>query len=233
MCCGVRHRERGVVQPRPAAVGEHDVVRIALALQEHEHQVVGVVGRDELGEPEAEIAVELAGLRHLGRENLEMIDPQRAGAVVLLELHDQPRLHRLGGAEFERRADRVGDVQRAALVRHLDPFRRQAGALEHVLGLVEILLGVDPQADALAGRFAVALLEHDAVVAGLLHAAQIERLVVLVADREAEAVDVEGAAAGEVLHRPDDVARPRGVERRGIGGARNGHGLSLCVRGVS
>ena len=50
------------------------------------------------------------------------------------------------------------DVQRAALMRDLGPFRRQAGLLEKVLGLLQILLGEDAHADALglAARRALA-----------------------------------------------------------------------------
>jgi hypothetical protein len=41
---GSGQTERGVMQPRPDAGREHDVVRVALALQEHEQELVGAVG---------------------------------------------------------------------------------------------------------------------------------------------------------------------------------------------
>ena len=70
--------------------------------------------------------------------------------LVLLEIDDQPRLRRHAGAEFERHADRIGHVQRAPLMRPLDPFRRQPGLVEIGLGLFQILLGEAAHADALA-----------------------------------------------------------------------------------
>ena len=45
--------------------------------------------------------------------------------------------------EFERRADPVGDVQRAALVRHLHPFDRAAVLLEEAEGYLYLGLWDD------------------------------------------------------------------------------------------
>ena len=167
-------------------------------------------------------AIEVAGGLHVGRQNLEMVDPLRAGGPVVLELHDQPRPRFHAGAELERRADRVVDMQRAALMRHLDIGGRQSGALEIALGGVEIVLGVDAQARCARRSAPTRLLEDEAVMAGLLDAAQIERAAVLVADRKAERIAIEGAAAAQVLDGQDDMARPRGVERRRICGTGNG-----------
>ncbi len=55
---GFRNGEGGMMQPRPGARREHDIVRIALALQEHEHRIVAAVGRDIFGQPEAHGHVE-------------------------------------------------------------------------------------------------------------------------------------------------------------------------------
>ena len=66
-------------------------------------------------------------------------------------------------------------------------------------------------ADALAGGLA-ARFEHQAVVAALLQAAQIERAVVFVADHEAERVDVERAAFLQVGDAQHDMARARDRE---------------------
>ena len=123
-----------------------------------------------------------------------MVDPLRAGGPVMLKLHDQtrPRLH--AGAELERRPDRIGDMQRAALMRHIHIGGRQSGALEIALGGREVVLGIDAQADALADGRRRGLLENEALMAGLLDAAQIERPAVLAADRKAERVAIEGAA---------------------------------------
>ena len=108
-------------------------------------------------------------------------------------------------------------------MRHLGPGGRQTGVVEVALGGVEIVLGVDAQAQALAHRRRAASPEHEAVVAGLLDAPQIKRVAVTVTDRKAERVAIERMAAAEVLDGQDDVARPRGVERRRVCGAGNGH----------
>ena len=83
-----------------------------------------------------------------------MIEPLRHRAVVVLERDDEARLHVHGGAELDRRAADVGDMQRAALVRDLDPFRRQARLVEKRLRLLQVLLGEDAHADALGLRLA-------------------------------------------------------------------------------
>src|SRR6266436_2079224 len=50
---GFRDRERGVMEPRPCPGGEDDIVRVALALQEDEQQLLGSIRRDVFREPEA------------------------------------------------------------------------------------------------------------------------------------------------------------------------------------
>ena len=58
---------------------------------------------------------------HMG--NAERLRTQ-AGAAVLLEGDDEPRLHLHGRAELDRSTAWVRHMQRAPLMRHLDPFRR-------------------------------------------------------------------------------------------------------------
>ena len=122
-----------------------------------------------------------------------MIESLRHGAVVVLECDDQARLELHGRAELDRRAARVRYMQGASLVRDLDPLRRQPGLVEEHLGLLQILLGEDAQTDSLGLRLAARAFEDKAVVARLGNAAQIDRVVVLVADDEAEQIDIEGA----------------------------------------
>jgi hypothetical protein len=52
------------------------------------------------------------------------------------------------------------------------------------------------------------------MMVALLDAAQIERIVGLVADQKSQAIDVEGARAGKVAHTELDVAGPHHIERR-------------------
>src|SRR5262245_66657850 len=91
----VRHRESGVMQARTGPAGKHDVMRIALALQEHEHQVVGAVDCDVFRQTETYGGIEVAGALHLRRHDLEMIDAVRTWSLEHLELthHARPRAH--------------------------------------------------------------------------------------------------------------------------------------------
>ena len=86
------------MQARSRIVDEDDVVRIALALQEDGAQIVGPVMDDVFGQAEAHRHVEFASMPHRGGEHLEMVEPLRAGAVELLEIHDAPGLGRHGRA---------------------------------------------------------------------------------------------------------------------------------------
>src|SRR5215467_16134434 len=54
----LRDAKRRVVQPRSGAGCKHDVVRIALSLQEDEYWIVRTVRRDVFRQPEAEAHVE-------------------------------------------------------------------------------------------------------------------------------------------------------------------------------
>ena len=211
------------MQPRAGAGREHDVVRIALALQEHEQRIVGAVRRDVFGEPEAEPHVEFQLALHVRHQHLEMVDALRHRAVVLSERDEQPRLGRHGGAEFERHAERIADMERAALIRPLHPLRRQAGLLEIMLGLLQILLGEAAHADALRLRRGGAL-EHQAVMTRLGDAAQIDRVLILVADDEADEIDIERAAFRQIFDVQYGMTGASDVEWRIVVRFRDGHG---------
>jgi len=102
--------------------------------------------------------------------------------------------------------------------------RRQTAGAEMRFSAIKIILGEDAQADPLAGGFGAGL-EHDAVVAAFLKAAQVERVVIVVAHHEAKRVDIESAALCEIAHAMDDVARARDVERGPEDRIGNAHGL--------
>src|SRR3977135_1956600 len=114
-------------------------------------------------------------------------------------------------------------MKRGALVPRLDPFGRQLRLVEPGLGLVEVVLGVDPQADALADRLLAGGPQTQALMARPLPPPQVERVLRLVAHHETDGVDVEGAARAEVLHGQHRVARTRDVERRVGVGLRDAH----------
>src|SRR5215470_16878525 len=113
-----------------------------------------------------------------------MIDPLRYRAVMVLERDHEPWLELHGRAELDRGAARVRDVQGAALVRDVDPCRRQAGLVKKCLGLLQILVAEDAHADALGLRLAARALENKAVMTRLGDTAQIEGIPVFVADDE-------------------------------------------------
>src|SRR5262249_40009037 len=66
-------RECSVMQARTRLLEEHDVVRIALALQEDAGEF-SAPGHDLFAQPEARGHVELARLAHVGHQNLKVID---------------------------------------------------------------------------------------------------------------------------------------------------------------
>src|SRR4029453_15399398 len=103
-----------------------------------------------------------------------MIDPLRHRAVMVLEPHHEAWLDLHGRAELDRRTACVRGMQGAALVRDLDPFRRQAGLVEKRLGLLQILFAEDAHAHALGLRLAARALENEAVMTRLCDAAKIK-----------------------------------------------------------
>src|SRR5581483_12423099 len=110
----------------------------------------------------------------------------------------------------------------APLVRTLHPPHRQAVLIEIKLRLLQILLGEATHADAL-GLDRSGALEHQGVMASLGNAAQVQRVLVLVADDEADQIDIERPALAEVVHVQQRMAGAGDVERRVIVRARDGH----------
>src|SRR5262249_271108 len=96
--------------------------------------------------------------------------------------------------------------------------------VEERLGFPQILFAENAHADPLGLRVTAAALEHEAMVTGLGDAAEIERVLVLVADDEAEKIHVEISAHRQVFHRQHPVAGACDVERRVIDRLRNAHG---------
>ena len=88
-------------------------------------------------------------------------------------------------------------MQRAALMRHLGPRRRATVRLEEGLEPVEIGIHEDAQAEPRAGDV-LALAQHQAVVAGLLDAAEVERVVLFRSQDQADHLLIEKAARREV-----------------------------------
>ena len=194
-----------VVQARPCAVEENDIVWITLALQKDAAQIGGALRRDIFAETEAGRHVEFAGLAHFRRQNLIVVEAQRAAAALLRKCGDHARHHRHGGAEFHRCADRVGHLQGAPLKRHLDKGRDAALRLEIALCAIEIVFGQHAHAEPPAGRLK-SFAQDQTVVAGFLDAAKVQRVAVFGAQHQTEHFRIKPLAGGEVFHRQHDMA---------------------------
>ncbi len=110
-----------MMQPRPDAVGEGEIVHIAFAVQPNRPKLrIGAVGLGIFGETEAKLGIEVIARLHIGREAVEMVDALDAGAMIsaVFLQHRWRLIH--PGIEFERHAERVGGAQRAALMGRLD-----------------------------------------------------------------------------------------------------------------
>ena len=157
MSSASRRPDADVVQPRPAAVGEGEVVDVALAVQPHRPELAdrGVVGLGVFGQAEAELGVEVVARLHVGREAVDVVDALDAGALVggIALQHALALVHL--EIEVERHAGDVGGAQRAALVGHFGKRRRQVAAREPVGGAVEVLLARELEAERVRARAAL------------------------------------------------------------------------------
>ena len=72
-----------MVQARAAAIGDGEVMDIALAMQPGRRDPpVGAVFLAVFGEAEAEPGVEVDSVLNLGREDIEMVEPLRMSAFI-------------------------------------------------------------------------------------------------------------------------------------------------------
>ena len=182
---------------------------------------------DVVGNAEAEIHVELRVRHHVRHQHLVMVHAERRRPAVHVLLGVHPRHGRHGGAQLDRRAGRIVEVQRATLMRHLDERRSDADRVEIRLRLVEVFVHEHAEADALAHRLPVGALQRETVMAPLLDAAQPQRVRRLVGDDQPDHLGVEVAARGEVARGEREMARPRDVERREEVGLRQFHVRTL------
>ena len=108
-----------VMETRPRAGQQHDVPRVVLAVQEGADDPLRGLDVKVVGNPESECHVEFGGGEHVRHQHLVVVHPQRTRPAVGVGWRvcmRGPRLHR--GDELDRRAGRIVEVQRAALVRH-------------------------------------------------------------------------------------------------------------------
>ena len=126
-------------------------MHVALAVHPgRDDAAVAAVFLRVLGHAEAEQGIEIDRVLQFGRKDVEVVEPLRAHALIAaVELQQALALLHLE-IEFERHAERVGHVQRAPLIRHLDEGVAQALGSEMRRGAVEVVLAADLEADALA-----------------------------------------------------------------------------------
>src|ERR1700687_1312684 len=120
-------------------------------------------------------------------------------------------LHR--GIKFDLKAERVGELQRAALERLLGESISDAVLRAERRGLAEIVCLADLEAQPVAGR-GRRLAQHQRVMLMLLAAAQVNRFVVAILGMQPDGVFVKLAAGVQVNHIEHDVAAPDDIERR-------------------
>jgi hypothetical protein len=209
-----RRPDSDVVQARPAAVGESEVVDVALAVQPHRPKLgIGVVGLGVFGELEADVGVEVVARLHVRREAVEMVDALNAGALIggVFLQHALGLLH--AEAKIQRHAEDIRGAQRAALVRQLRERDREILAAEPEGGAVQVLLARHLEAERVSRRLA-RLAQHDRMMIALLDRPQIDGVRGFNRRQQPEAVDVESARSREVAHAQLDVAGTHDIERR-------------------
>src|SRR5258706_14719975 len=104
-----------------------------------------------------------------------MVEAHGSAALEVFELRVETGFCLHGGAEMHRRPTSVDHAESAALIRHLDPTRRQAFRLEEMSCLFQLFFRKNPEADGLALRMAPAL-DDQTVVAHLFQPAKVERV---------------------------------------------------------
>ena len=164
------------MQSRAAAIGEGEVVDVALALQPHRPELgVVAVGLGVFGEAEAKLGVEIIARLHVGREAVEMVDSLDARALIggVLLQHALALIH--FEVEFERHAEGIAGAQRTPLMGGVAERGGQTFGAEPMGRSVEIVLARHLEAERAAARLR-RLAQHDGVVIALLHGPQMQRV---------------------------------------------------------
>ena len=113
-----------MVQARSPSVGEGEVVHIALAMQPGGRNAsVRPILLRIFGEPEPERNVKIHRALHVGRKDIEMIEPLRMHAFMMGVLLQQPLARFHLEAELDRHPERINGRERAALIGTLDKSR--------------------------------------------------------------------------------------------------------------
>src|SRR5262249_41774659 len=114
-----------------------------------------------------------------------MIDPLRMATAIEVITPQQMRAFFHGGVELDLEAERIGELQGAALERLLGEFVLNAVLREEGRRLVEIAVIADLEAKPVAGR-GWRLPQHQRVMLMLLAAAQVHRARIGVLNMQAD-----------------------------------------------
>ena len=154
-----------------------------------------------------------------------MIDALDARALVgCVFLQHGRRLVHLR-IKLDRRAERVRRPQRSALMRQVGKRSRQIAAGKPEGGAVEVVFAAELETQSPHIGLARAP-QHQRMMIALLDAAQIERVLGLVADQKPEAIGVEGTRPRKIGDAQLDMAGAYDVERRIEDRIADGHGSS-------
>src|SRR6516164_9822795 len=171
---GGGHPVGEMVQAWSPAVGEREVVDIALSMQPgSRNAAVRPILLRIFGKPEAERHVEIHRALHVGCKDIEMIEPLRMYAFMIGVLLQQPFPCLHLEVELDRHAERINGSERAALRGTLDKSMPETFGCEETRSLVEVLLRGDLEAECMGARLA-RFFEHERVVLALLEPAQID-----------------------------------------------------------
>src|SRR5580698_8646933 len=111
-----------MVQARAIAVKEDQIVRIALPLEEDGANMLVVRGHI-FAQPETEVHIKFERILDMRREELDVVQPQSATALMPMEFRNLPRLDGHPRTEFQLHSVRIRDVQSLALIADLRPVR--------------------------------------------------------------------------------------------------------------
>ena len=104
-------------------------------------------------------------------------------------------------------------MQRPSLMRRVRPRRQASVRFKERFELVEVILGKYAQAEARAADVA-SLAQHEAVVTGLLDAAEVQRVVFFRGQDQADHLLVELPARRKVADGENDMACSRDAKSR-------------------
>ena len=176
----------------------------------------------------AHLAIKRHGRVDVGREHVEMVDPQRFHPVIqriFLMDRRQPFHRRI---EFQRNPHRITRRQNPPHERPFGPRHRQTLALKPLRRLVQIALVPDfePQHPNF-GRFS--LFQDHAMMPAFLHRPQIDMPRVFERHLKPKHINVVRPAPCKVRHAQFDMRQTHDVERRVQIGCWNWHRVPFRV----